>query len=185
MSMREKVTRSRRESEKKIRKQIERRWECNPHPSPAQPAFLHALEVQRPPSAEVGLSSKRALAMIQERADFSHLVFASRRCYLPRSACDLSQTSLPCHLPFKSVLLRQRPSHFILFSLSDGKWEDRRHFWCTGGAVNVIPEPFFCIFSHGRISLFKGHLLFNNSLSKKHVWTRFFKVTALSPCGVL
>lgn len=151
-----------------------------PAPIPGAASFPACPWSAKTPSAEVGLSSKRALAMIQERADFSHLVFASRRCYLPRSACDLSQTSLPCHLPFKSVLLRQRPSHFILFSLGDGEWEDRRRFWCTGGAVNVIPEPFFCIFSHGEISLFKGHLLFNTSLSKKHVQTRFFKVAAYS-----
>lgn len=187
--MREKVTKSQCESEKKIRKQTEGRWGGSPQPAPARPAFPRALEVQRPPSAETGLSSKRALAMIQERAGFSHLVFASRRSYLPRSACDLSQTSLPCHLPFKSVLLRQRPSHFILFSLGNGEWEDRRRFWCAGGAVNVIPEPFFCIFSRGWISLFKGHLLFNTSLSKKTCTDKIFlkwllKVQALSPCRV-
>lgn len=75
-----------------------------------------------------------------------------------------------CHLPFKSaaaVLPRRRPSHFILFSLRDGDGEDRRRFWRAWGAVNVIPEPFFCMFSRGRISLFKEHLLFNTSLSKK------------------
>lgn len=123
-----------------------------------------------PPPPKWAYLQKRALAMIQERTDFSHLVFASQRSYLPRSACDLSQTSLPCHSPFKSaaaVLLRRRPSHFILFSLGDGKWEGRQHFWRALGAVNVIPEPFFCVFSRGRISLFKEHLLFNTSLSKK------------------
>lgn len=169
MPMRERVTKSRRESEKKIRKQTERRWKrARPWSAKTPP----------PPPLKWAYLQKRTLAMIQERTDFSHLVFASRRSYLPRSACDLGQTSLPHHLPFKfaaAVLLRQRrPSHFILFSLGDGEWEDRRRFWHAWGAVNVIPEPFFCIFSHGQISLFKGHLLFNTSLSKKHVWTRFF-----------
>lgn len=55
-----------------------------------------ALEVQRPPPRRGAYlqKKKRALAMIQERTDFSHLVFTSRRSYLPASACDLGQTSL-------------------------------------------------------------------------------------------